>query len=88
MGTNYLHYPLDLAKGQTVEVTLDNKANVRLLDEANFSYYKQGHQHRYIGGYAQKSPVRITAPRPGKWNLVVDLGGYPGIVRASVKVLN
>jgi len=82
---NFLHYDLNLAPGEVVEVTLDTRANVRLLDDANFSNYKRGTHHNYYGGFAERSPVRLTAPRPGHWHLVIDLGGYAGSVRASVQ---
>lgn len=85
---NFLHYPLDLAEGQAVEVKLNQQANVRLLDEENFSSYQKGKRHRYYGGLAKVSPARIDAPRSGRWHLVIDLGGYPGSVKASVTVLN
>ena len=73
--------------GNVVEVTLDKQANVRLMDDINFTKYKKGMQHQYYGGYTTKSPARLTAPRSGHWNLVIDLGGYPGTVNASVRVL-
>jgi hypothetical protein len=82
---NYLHYDLNLGPGEVVEVALDKQANVRLLDDANFSSYKHGSRHTYIGGLAKQSPVRLTAPRAGHWHLVIDLGGYAGSVRASVQ---
>ena len=84
---NYLHYELDLTGGDVVEVTLDKKANVRLLDEMNFSNYKRGERHTYYGGLAKESPARLAPPHPGHWHLVIDLGGYSGAVRASVRTL-
>lgn len=84
---NYLHYPLDLAADDVVEVTLDRQANVRLLDQENFDAYREGRPHHYVGGFASKSPVSVAAPRSGRWHVVVDLGGYPGTVRAAVRVL-
>ncbi len=84
---NYLHYELELTPGDVVEVTLDKQANVRLLDEMNFSNYKRGERHTYHGGLAKESPVRLPAPHPGHWHLVIDLGGYSGTVRASVRTL-
>lgn len=85
---NYLHYDLDLAAGDVVEVTLDKQANVRLLDEINFSNYRSGAHHTYHGGgLAKQSPVRLAPPHAGRWYLVIDLGGYPGTVRASVRTL-
>ncbi len=84
---NFLHYDLSLGVGDVVEVTLDKQANVRLLDSINFSNYKRGQKHKYYGGLAKKSPVRIQAPHAGSWHLVVDLGGYSGRVNASVRTI-
>jgi hypothetical protein len=84
---NYLHYEFDLEPNDVVEVTLDKQANVRLLDDADYSAYQRGSEHRYYGGLAKESPVRISAPRAGHWHLVIDLGGYSGTVRASARVL-
>jgi Domain of unknown function (DUF1883) len=84
---NFLHYDFDLSADDIVEVTLDHQANVRLLDEANFSLYQSGKKHHYYGGLAKESPVQIPAPHTGRWHIVVDLGGYAGTVSASVRVL-
>ncbi len=84
---NYLHYDLHLASNDVVEVTLDHQANVRLLDDANYSRYKRGERHSYYGGLVKTSLIRLAAPRAGHWHLVVDVGGYAGTVRASVKVI-
>jgi hypothetical protein len=84
---NYLHYDLNLSPNDIVEVSLDKQANVRLLDDFNFSKYRSGQQHTYYGGLATVNPVRLSAPHTGHWNLVIDLGGYPGTVRASVRVI-
>ncbi len=84
---NYLHYQFDLEAGDVVEVILENRANVRLLDEANYALYSEGKKHHYFGGFAKESPVQITAPRAGHWHVVIDLGGYPGIIRATARAL-
>lgn len=84
---NYLHYEFDLSAGDVVEVVLDKQVNVRLLDNPNYSTYAKGQQHHYYGGLAQRSPVRLAAPHPGHWHLVVDLGGYAGRVKASARVI-
>jgi hypothetical protein len=42
-----LHYEFDVEPNDVVEVELDRQANVRLLDEANFSLYRNRKQHRY-----------------------------------------
>ncbi len=84
---NFLHYQFDLSSDDGVEVTLDKQANVRLLDDSNYSLYRDGKQHRYYGGLAKSSPITITAPHAGRWHLVIDLGGYAGAVRATARVL-
>lgn len=84
---NFLHYDMNLDSNQVVEVTLDKQANVRLLDDINYSRYQRGERHQYYGGLAKKSPVRLKPPSIGHWHIVIDLGGYSGTVRASVRVL-
>ena len=84
---NFLHYDLELDSNQAVEVTLDKQANVRLLDDSNYGLYRRGQPHTYYGGLAKASPVRLAPPRPGRWHLVVDLGGYAGTVKASVRTI-
>lgn len=85
----YLHKEFDLAEGDVVEVTLaGNAANVLLLDEANYHNYSEGKPYDYSGGYARTSPVRIPAPRAGRWHLVVDLAGGAGRVQASSRVIS
>jgi len=85
----FIHHNLgNLRGGETVMVTLKgNAANVRLLDSSNFNNYKAGRRHRFHGGHAKKSPVRLQVPRSGHWHVVVDLGGHGGQVRSSVQVL-
>ena len=85
---NYLHYEYDLSPDDVIEVTLDGRANVRLLDPVNYSHYRRGEKHRYHGGLARVSPMEISAPYAGHWHLIVDLGGYGGTIRAAVRVLN
>jgi hypothetical protein len=84
---NFLHYDLQLASHDIVEVTLDKQANVRLLDDSNFAKYQRGEQHTYYGGLTKTSPVRLSPPNAGHWHLVVDLGGYAGTVAASVRTI-
>ena len=39
-------------RDEIVEVTLTSGANVRLMNSSDFSSYKNGRRHRYIGGLA------------------------------------
>jgi len=84
---NFLHSDFYLNEGDIVEVTLDGQANVRLLDDSNFSNYQRGSQHSYYGGLAKVSPTRLRVPHLGHWHVVIDLGGYAGTVRSSVKII-
>ena len=83
----FLHEELRLNPGDIVEVTIDAPANVMLMDSTNFTSYQSGISTHYYGGYADKSPVRLATPHSGKWHVIVNLGGYPGRVRAGVRVL-
>ena len=85
----FSYYDLgNLNKGQVVEVQLSAAANVRLMDSSNYSNYKNGRRHRYYGGYVKRSPYKITVPNSTHWYVTIDLGGYAGTVRHSVRVLS
>lgn len=84
---NFLHYEMQLSSGDVVEVKLDKQANVRLLDDSNFSNYQRGERHSYFGGLAKKSPVHLRPPHAGHWHVVIDLGGYSGTINASVRTI-
>jgi hypothetical protein len=83
----YLHQELELGPEDVIEVTLNGRANVMLLDPSNFQNYRLGRAFRYWGGLARQSPVQLVAPHQGRWHVVVDLGGYSGRLRAGVRVL-
>lgn len=63
-----------------------NAANVRLMDTHNFNNFRHGRQHRYVGGLATQSPVRLAIPSDGRWYVTVDLIGLRGTVRSGVVV--
>jgi hypothetical protein len=87
--SDFIHSDLgQLKRGDVVEVTLSGSAaNVRLLDSSNFSRYRRGQQHRYHGGLARRSPVRIGIPSSGRWHLAVDMQGLGGTTRAAARVI-
>jgi hypothetical protein len=58
----FIHNDLGQRKrGEIVEITLTSGANVRLMDSSNFSSYKNGRRHSYIGGLAKRSH-KVTDP--------------------------
>jgi hypothetical protein len=74
--------------GEVVEIALSgNAANVRLMDSSNFSSSRNGRQHRYYGGLAKRSPVRLQIPHSGHWYVAVDMQGLWGSVRSSARIL-
>lgn len=87
---NFNHYDLGhLSSGQTVVVTLSGSAaNVRLMDSSNFQSYRAGRNHRYHGGLAKQSPIRLGVPHSGHWHVTVDMQGLRGTVRSGVRVEN
>ena len=75
-------------RGARVQVALKgNAANVRLMDSSNYSSYKSGRNHRYVGGLVKKSPVTLGVPSSGHWYVVVDMQGLGGSTNARVTVL-
>jgi hypothetical protein len=83
----FLHQELDLGPNDLLEVILDNTANVLLLDPDNYTKYRNRQPYQYQGGYATHSPYHIQPPSPGRWHLVIDLGGNAGRVRAWSRIL-
>ncbi len=84
----FIHNNLGHRKqGEIVEVTLTCGANVRLMNNSNFSSYKNGRRYQYIGGLAKYSPLKLQIPESGHWHVVIDMQGLSGNTKASVRVL-
>ena len=84
---DFLHTEFHGGNDDVVLVTLDSQANVMLLDDINFSAYRDGRSFNYFGGWATKSPTRLVPPHGSHWHVVVDLGGASGTVRASIRIV-
>ncbi len=86
---NFTHYNLGyVTGGSVVEVVLQGSAaNVRLMDSPNFNRYKAGRQHRYHGGLATSSPVRLQVSNSGSWHVTVDMQGLQGTVRSNIRMI-
>lgn len=74
-------------RGEIVEVTLTSGANVRLMTSSDFSSYRNGRRHQYLGGLAKRSPVRLQIPNSGHWWVAVDMQGLRGSTKAAVRVV-
>ena len=77
-----------LQQGWTVVVTIDQRANVLLMDPHNYRIYAAGRggEYRYFGGLAKRSPAKIPVPSTGQWYLAIDLAGRSGTIRHSVTI--
>lgn len=73
-------------KGDILNITIDRTVNVYLMDNINFSRYKNNNSFEYYGGVANTSPYNITVPNTGHWYIVIDLAGGTGILNYSIKV--
>jgi hypothetical protein len=88
MPGDFVEYDLGhQAAGVGIEVTLEHRANVLLMDGPNFQRYRDEGEFSYSGGEARHSPVILEVPSAGHWHVVVDLGGAEGEIKASVRVL-
>lgn len=85
----FTHYDLGYKnRGDIVEISLSGSAaNVRLMDSSNLQSYKNGRQHRYYGGLAKQSPVRLAIPNSGHWHVTIDMQGLKGTVRTSIRMM-
>jgi hypothetical protein len=87
--SDFVKYDLGfLDAGSVVEVAVDTRVFVRLLDESNLRSYRAGGRFQFFGGEAIRSPIPIEVPRSGHWYVVVDFNGGSGNVRSSVNVLS
>lgn len=86
---DFIHHKLGYQRsGAVVEVTLQGSAaNVRLMTDSQFRDYQNGRAHRYIGGLARQSPVRLQIPNSGTWHVAVDMQGLRGNVRSAARVI-
>ena len=73
-------------KGDILSIVIDRKVNIYLMDNINFTRYKNDNSCEYYGGVANSSPYNITVPRTGHWYIVIDLDGGTGILNYSIKV--
>ena len=54
-------------------VDLNVATNVMVMDAGNWSTYKRGGRAAYLdGGYFNRTPAVVHAPRAGSWWVVVD----------------
>ena len=78
--------PLDIRRGDAIQVDLVEACNVYALDSFNYEQYKKGRKFQYSGGLAKVLPFIVKPPR-GTYFVVVDSGGGTPAPTASVRVV-
>jgi hypothetical protein len=81
----YLLYDLGTVAGGAVEVSLGYAANVLVLDEANYAFYKENKPYRVTGGYIERSPYKTVLPEAGHWFVIIDSGSFLSKIKALVR---
>lgn len=82
--TDFMHAREFLHAGDIVVVTCTHRCNVLLMDDANFSSYRNGRAFKYFGGHFTHFPARIPVPSNGSWNVALDLGGGSASFRYNI----
>lgn len=75
---NHIHAREHVGNNDVIRVESNLACNVILLDDHNYSLYKNDQSYRYTGGFYREFPTIVVPPYPGFWNIVVDLGGRSG----------
>lgn len=84
---DFIHSREYLSIGDAFILNCDTQCNFLLLDDNNFSRYRRGDSCEYFGGFFERFPAQINAPRTGYWNAVVDLGGNRATIQYEIQVL-
>jgi Domain of unknown function (DUF1883) len=62
---NFLHSEVDAGPGDVVRVTLNKRANVKMMDSRNYRRYQSGQSHDYYGSLAKVSPLDLRPTEVG-----------------------
>jgi hypothetical protein len=88
MDMRYIHYQVQAGPDQLIQVNLDAKAYVRVLDEYEFSKYQKGKTQGTHSILVENGIFQYRPHRTGLWHVIVDLDGLEGQVNASVDVFS
>lgn len=83
----FLHFKLRAGPDNIIQVNLNRRANVRLMDELNYQKYRMKKSYSFSGGAYDPPRADLRPKLKGEWHIVVDLEGMGGEVRASVDLL-
>lgn len=83
----HLHQYLSLHHTDRVKVGLKGKAQVMLMDDANYTSYQNGQEYEYFGGLAARTPCVLAVPATGNWHLVIQQADPRKDVMAHVQII-
>ncbi len=83
----HIHARHSLKEGQIVKLVCDTQCNFMLMDDTNYSNYKNGRGYKYFGGFYTHFPARIAVSRTGSWNVVIDLGGGSANIKYDLTII-
>jgi hypothetical protein len=83
----FVHAREYLSAGDVVVVQCSHQCNVRVMNDGDFSSFKNGRSHNYHGGHFKRLPARVEVPTSGFWNTTIDLGGSPSAFQYGVSYL-
>jgi hypothetical protein len=84
---SFVHHDLGhQSAGAIVEIAIDTRANVMLVDSTNHQRYRRRERFTYHGGNYDRSPIRLEIPHAAHWHVAIDLGGASGRIRSNARV--
>lgn len=85
---SFIHSRKHLTEGNVVSVQCSHQINVLLMDDHQFSNYKNGRDANIYGGFYQRFPANIVVPHSGYWNVVLALpAGHRASIKYSINVI-
>ena len=85
---NYLHYKIKADPQNVIKVSLNHKANIKLLDTVSYYKYRNGKPFQPTAEFIDVASIQIKVPHKSNWHILVEHGDYyKGILRALVDVI-
>ncbi len=85
---NYLHYKFKADPHNEVKVTLNQKANVFLLDTASYYKYRLAKPYQPTAEYNDVTSIHIKVPHKSNWHLLIEHSeSFTGTIKAVVDVI-
>ncbi len=85
---SHIHSREYIEGGSTVSVECSHQINVIVMDDSNYSNFKNGRSFKHYGGFYKRFPANITVPHSGNWNVVLALpAGHQANIRYSINVI-